>query len=325
MKVFDMFCGIGGFSEAARLAGLDVILAADLDPIPLTVHSRNHPKARHLQVDLSTFDFAALGVQYDVLLASPPCQGHSRARGTELPGHAALRDIAWSVERAIRAGLPRLALVENVPDFLRWEDFQRWKFSIEAAGYNSYTDIFDARSFGVPQARRRVFVAFERSDLAEPRPTFLRPSVAVSRPERPVTAREVIDFGAGRWSLLHDPKRSAAVLAQVERGIASGAHPDGRCIVPYYAAARNGRAMPTSSLDRPLPTVVASDRYAVVDMKRLGGPALRMLTVQETRAFMGFPEDYILPGRRRDCIRGLGNAVCPTVAAALLRALLDKL
>ncbi len=80
----------------------------------------------------------------------------------------------------------------------------------------------------------------------------------------------------------------------------------------YYGNERGGR-----SLDRPLGTVTTRDRYAVVD-----GYLMRMLTVDEYRAAMGFPASYVLPANRRLATHLLGNAVCPQVACDLITALL---
>ena len=52
---------------------------------------------------------------------------------------------------------------------------------------------------------------------------------------------------------------------------------------------------------------------------------MRMLQVPELKRAMGFDEDFELPvGTRRDRIRLLGNAVCPPVMEAVVRALVSS-
>jgi len=46
-----------------------------------------------------------------------------------------------------------------------------------------------------------------------------------------------------------------------------------------------------------------------------------MLTVDESRAAMGFPSTYQLPSNKRDAMQMLGNAVCPPKARAIITAL----
>lgn len=80
----------------------------------------------------------------------------------------------------------------------------------------------------------------------------------------------------------------------------------------YYSTARGGR-----SLNRPIGTLTTRPRYAVID-----GPLMRMLTIDETRAAMGFPPDYVLPRTLANATHILGNAVCPPVVTALLTELM---
>jgi len=46
--VVDLFCGMGGFSEGARLAGVETVLAVDAWGPALAVHVENHPSSRHV-------------------------------------------------------------------------------------------------------------------------------------------------------------------------------------------------------------------------------------------------------------------------------------
>jgi DNA (cytosine-5)-methyltransferase 1 len=77
-------------------------------------------------------------------------------------------------------------------------------------------------------------------------------------------------------------------------------------------------------LDRPLRTVTTVDRFALV--KPNGGlPKMRMLQVPELKRAMGFGPGYRLNGgTRRDRIKLLGNAVCPPVMEAVVRAITAK-
>ncbi|MEE1653774.1 MULTISPECIES: DNA cytosine methyltransferase [Brachymonas] len=51
--------------------------------------------------------------------------------------------------------------------------------------------------------------------------------------------------------------------------------------------------------------------------------SMRMLTAQECRAAMGFPVDYKLPAQHREAVHLLGNAVCPPVAATIIREMME--
>lgn len=47
---------------------------------------------------------------------------------------------------------------------------------------------------------------------------------------------------------------------------------------------------------------------------------LRMLQPEELKRAQGFDDSYVIEGTKRDCVRLIGNSVCPPVAAAVVRA-----
>lgn len=63
-------------------------------------------------------------------------------------------------------------------------------------------------------------------------------------------------------------------------------------------------------------TITTRDRWALVD-----GDRMRMLTKEESRAAMGFPDTYRLPGNHKEAMHMLGNAVVPPVARDVINAL----
>jgi DNA (cytosine-5)-methyltransferase 1 len=82
-------------------------------------------------------------------------------------------------------------------------------------------------------------------------------------------------------------------------------------VTAYYGSETGGRC-----LSRPLGTITTRDRWAVID-----GDRMRMLSVPECRAAMGFPATYHLPERTKDAVHMLGNAVCPPVARDVINAI----
>ena len=66
-----------------------------------------------------------------------------------------------------------------------------------------------------------------------------------------------------------------------------------------------------------------SDNHRAGARRRIDGERMRMITVQEARAAMGFPVDYALPENQRTAMHMLGNAVCPPVARDVIAAILE--
>lgn len=74
MRVVDLFCGIGGWTEGARQAGHEPVLAVDSDKLALKAHARNHTCCRHILRILPSEDIPwPRGCAWH-LHASPPCQ-----------------------------------------------------------------------------------------------------------------------------------------------------------------------------------------------------------------------------------------------------------
>ncbi len=298
INAIDLFAGAGGFSTGAVMAGCHVSWTANHWPAAVQVHAGNHPSTLHACQDLHQADWTSVP-SHDLLLASPCCQGHSRARGKDRPHHDAQRSTAWAVVSAAEVHRPEAIVVENVPEFTSWALYSAWCSALAALGYTMSPHVIDAAEHGVPQHRRRVFIVGTRS----------RAQIQLQLPRRDlVSAANIIDFDGGRWSMVDRPGRSPATLARVAAGRAQ--HGD-RFLTAYYGNEKGGR-----SLSRPVGTITTRDRWAVVD-----GDRMRMLSVEECRRAMGFPSTYQLPKRQKDAMMMLGNAVCPPVARDVITAL----
>ncbi|WP_299594316.1 DNA cytosine methyltransferase [uncultured Microbulbifer sp.] len=301
MDCIDLFAGLGGQTTGAVLAGHRVLWAANHWPVAVEYHSMNHPETIHSCQDLQQADFSQVPA-HDVLLASPCCQGHSKARGKNANRHDASRSTAWAVVAAAEACRPQVLLVENVPEFLEWSLYPAWADALQRLGYTLAPHIVDAADYGVPQHRVRLFLVGTRS--ARPLHLELQKSV-------PVSARQVIELDAGNWSPIHKPTRSAKTLARIERG-----RRDLRTdtfLIPYYGS---GSGLTGRSLDRPIGTLTTRERWAVVR-----GDQMRMLTVEEQRDFMSFPACTRLPKNKALATHLLGNAVAPELEKQLLTAI----
>ena len=190
----DLFAGAGGFSLGARLAGVSVVAAVEKARNACATYRVNlsdtGPRPTHLfDEDILALDPAAVmrrvGLaegRCDILVGGPPCQGYSvhRVKGAGVgdPRNALLLRY-FDFVRAMR---PRAFLVENVPGLLwpRHREFlDAFGALASAAGYDMAAPaLLNARDYGVPQNRRRVFLlgldAARRADVAwPPEPTHV--------------------------------------------------------------------------------------------------------------------------------------------------------
>lgn len=101
-------------------------------------------------------------------------------------------------------------------------------------------------------------------------------------------------------------------------------------LIKYYGDATG------QDIEKPLDTVTTKDRFGLVTIKgvdyQIVDIGLRMLEPRELYGCQGFPDDYIIDhdytGKtypRSEQVRRCGNAVCPQIPAALVRANLSEL
>lgn len=300
MRVADLFAGCGGFSQGARAAGLIPVWAANHWAAACDVYEKNIGKKPACQ-DLHQADWTAVP-EFDILLGSPCCQGHSKARGKDRPHHDASRSTAWAIPACAEVHRPKAVVVENVKEFLGWALFPAWAEAMRLLGYHLTTKVLDAQNFGVPQMRRRLFIV---GTLKKP---FVFPEPPVM--ER-VPIRQALDLDKGDWGPI-DPRAREAIgkrplVPNTMARIAEGRRRFGKDTpfwVPYF-----GSNIAGYSLDRPVWTITTRDRYSIVK-----GDQYRIFNVDEVRRAMGFPEDFLLPEDPKLSKHLLGNAVVPNVA-----------
>lgn len=302
VRAVDLFAGWGGFTEGASQAGVDVVWAANHWPLAVQAHAANHPRAQHVCQDLRQADWTALP-SYDLLLASPACQGHSQAaqparaaRGDVRGHHDALRATAWAVVDCAEVTRPKTVIVENVLDFQRWALYPVWRAALETLGYHLQELRLTASWHNVPQRRRRLFVVAQRDTARE---------VVLPRTPREMAFGPCIDWAAPGWR----PVTGAAARAR-ERMINARAKHGPRFLSQHVT---NHPGVP---LDEPIRTITTKDQWVIVD-----GDNYRPLTVREYARAMTFPDSYHWPKTpRATAIKGIGNAVPPALARAMVEA-----
>lgn len=299
----DLFAGGGGFSTGARMAGVDVRWAANHWPLAVQYHAANHPETSHACQDLHQADWSDVPA-HDILLASPCCQGHSRARGVDRPHHDAQRSTAWAVVSCAEYHRPEACVIENVPEFSSWLLYPAWADAMNRLGYSLSHNVVDSADHGVPQNRVRLFIVATKS----------KNPIQLKLPKLDhVAIGDFIDWEHPKWSPVHKPNRSPATLRRILSGRA--VHGE-RFLAPYY---KSGSGLTGRSIHRPVGTITTRARWAVID-----GDRMRMMSAGETRDAMGFPTDYALPSSDAQAIHLLGNAVPPPVARDFILETLER-
>lgn len=157
MKLVDLFAGCGGITEGFCRAGFTPVSAVEWEPSAAATYEVNFGSHVHC-VDIAQLtdeDFPPA----DVVVGGPPCQGFS-SLGTRDPHDS--RNFLWrEYARIVRAVRPTAFVLENVPQFLKSEQYQLlrgWSEQGPLQDYRLVADILNAADYGVPQRRRRAIV-----------------------------------------------------------------------------------------------------------------------------------------------------------------------
>ena len=193
ISLADLFCGCGGLTlgvaEAARSAGygLKIKLAVDNFDSALGVYRANFGVGESVAVnedigallpgDLGTpsssveRDLRAQLGQLDLIVAGPPCQGHSDLNNSSRRNDERNK-LYLKVARFSEIVRPNAILIENVPAVVHDKNdvVESVRRSLSEQGYFVDEALLDLRSFGIPQTRRRHILLANRSqpiDLSE--------------------------------------------------------------------------------------------------------------------------------------------------------------
>jgi len=180
----DLFSGAGGFSFGFIKAGFEVLMAIDNNQDAhetLVINNPEIDKSKILNTDIRKLDESRIrGIiqrnRIDVLAAGIPCQGFSMVGYRTKPG--LIKKNGYRPEKDPRNKLfrqvlrfvdilkPEFVIVENVPG-INTLKIRYWnghhniisllEKGLKKRGYNYQSNIIDAREFGVPQSRKRIF------------------------------------------------------------------------------------------------------------------------------------------------------------------------
>lgn len=155
--VAGLFAGIGGFERGLAAAGHRVDLLCEIDPLARAVLQKRLPSTK-LHDDVTTLD--ALPRRVDLVVGGFPCQDLSQAgRTAGIDGSRS--GLVGQVFRLLAKRPAKHVLLENVPFMLQLAGGRAMDLivdSLERLGYRWAYRVVDARAFGLPQRRQRVFL-----------------------------------------------------------------------------------------------------------------------------------------------------------------------
>lgn len=324
----DCFSGAGGLGLGFKVAGFDAALALDADAAAVATYARNlGPVAEMLDVrspEIFSRIARAVGKRPYILVGGPPCQGFShqrRGEPTDPRNELVLRYAALAVQAERK---PEAIVLENVTDL----DLPRGKHILreymrilDSAGYVCFRHDLNSADFAVAQLRKRIIVVAVQKAIAH-----------LYRGPEPLTPTHWLSVGEALKGL--PPPRddvpnhvAAAEGSQNRRRIAYVEMGHGRMSIPTdlqllcHSTSYRGHRDVYGRLDWFSQARTLTAGFDSFTRGEYGHPfEHRSITPREAARIQGFPDWFEFLGNRAEVRRQIGNAVPPSMAFAVARA-----
>ncbi len=369
ISAVDLFAGAGGFSLAAKKAGITVKAAVELDKDACDTYRKNFVdgvkgdcRERVYETDINTLQpesiLADVGMEpgeLDILMGGPPCQGYSRHRFKDQGVNDPRNKLLFRYFDFVSAFKPKVFIVENVPGLLwkRHESFLTRFFELaDSSGYKVFSpEKINAKDFGVPQNRQRVFILGVRNDIRvddlewPPKPTHFSPkslskpvwknaSTVFEKPDSISLTQEIIkvigrdefdslEFGSKLKSKDKNNIHMSHKDYMIERFIQTpihGSREDCKFTLNCHSNGYKGHKDTYGRiyLNKPGPTMTTGC------MNPSKGRFLHPwenhgITIRHAARFQTFPDDFYFSGGLISQARQIGNAVPIKLGVALLK------
>ena len=181
IKVGSDFSGVGAFNQALTRLGINYqeVFACDMDKYARQTFIHNYGEPEYYPMNV--YDREIPKESLDIYMTSPPCQAFSMA-GKRLGKEDERGILFFNSLEFIRVNNPRFFIFENVKGLLSDDDgktFSEWVNMLggksvngvpvlfpydDAVEYHLYWKVLNAKNYGVPQNRERVFLIGIRDD-----------------------------------------------------------------------------------------------------------------------------------------------------------------
>lgn len=181
IKVGSDFSGVGAFNQALMRLGIDYeeVFACDMDKYARQTFIENYGEPKYYPTNV--YDREIPTESLDIYMTSPPCQAFSLA-GKRLGKEDKRGILFFNSHEFIQVNKPRFFIFENVKGLLSddgGKTFSEWINMLggksvngnpvlfpyeDSVPYHIYWQVLNAKDYGIPQNRERVFIIGIRDD-----------------------------------------------------------------------------------------------------------------------------------------------------------------
>jgi DNA (cytosine-5)-methyltransferase 1 len=292
----DLFAGIGGFRLALESFDCLCSYTSDFDKYAQITYKENF--GGEVFGDITQIDERSIP-KHDILCGGFPCQAFSLA-GKKQGFEDTRGTLFFDVVRIIKEHKPRVVFLENVKNLVNHDKgntFRVMKENLERLGYTVYYKVLNARDFGVPQNRERVYIVCFKDAIKFEFPT---------PPKIPVKLGDILETNVDEKYTISDKLWAGHQRRKKEHG-------------------EKGNGFGYSMFDEESTyTSTISARYykdgsEILIKQESKNP--RKITPREAARLQGYPDTYKIPVSDSKAYKLFGNSV----AVPVLRAVSEKI
>ena len=313
-RFIDLFCGIGGFHLALESFGAECVFASDIDENAKKVYEQNfrfRPAGDITNIRVEDIP------EHDIICAGFPCQPFSISGKKHGFKDKKRGNLFYNVVKIARFHRPSFIILENVKNFENHNNGRtmiRVRESLNGIGYTIYSKVLCATDYGVPQARKRIYIIAFRNDLKINEFNFPEP--------------------LGYFNTLHD------ILIDENQNEIPGNYIVDRDDLVYNeidtVATNTLKRIGNKGLGRQGERIYSIHGQATTLSSQGGGIAgktgmylinntIRKLYPRECAKLMGFPNEFHLANSQEQCYRQFGNSVVVDVLQYIIINIINVL
>lgn len=299
LKFIDLFAGIGGIRIPFSELGAECVFSSEWDKHAQLTYQANHghlPNGDITQIEASEIP------AFDILLAGFPCQPFSNA-GHKKGFEDTRGTLFFDICRIAEHHKPKVMLLENVKGFKshnKGQTFEVVSQALNDLGYSIYHKVLNARDFGLPQNRERIFIIAFLNEYFEHQEGFNFPVSS----GKPTFVKDVLDKEVESKYTISDRLWEGHQRRKEE-----------------HKAKGNGFGYSLFSPESHYTSTISARYYKDGSeiLIEQDGKNPRKLTPREACRLQGFPENFKLPNSSVQAYKQFGNSVPVPVVRAIAK------
>ena len=319
-KFIDLFAGIGGFRKGFEDADFQCVFTSEMNPQCQEVYEMNFGEKPFGDITkINPVDIP----DFDILLGGFPCQPFSIS-GKKMGFEDTRGTLFFNICQIIDSKQPSVVVLENVKHLIHHDKGKTFKTilkSLMVLGYNVTHKILNAKDFGLPQNRERIFIIATKNSYFD----FAR-----LKRKKKVVLRDFLEkegdfefIDKSEYTLIDTPKNQESGLIFVgyrnkniwKKGVRENTE---------HLSRVHRQPNRIYSIDGTHPTIPSQETAGRFFIYIPELDAVRKLTINECYRIMGFQFDFIKHPTNGEQYKQIGNSVAIPVIRAIAESIKEQ-